>query len=144
MSVLGQSSTDESLLALQLYSSVQYSVNRFSISRSSVRHFPERSWAGVAFPCFTVVKCSQIDMPSYCSRDVILCGWLGSKYQLTNKPSYCCSSSDVLQSHYTVLTSSFLLPFSCTSRCCSLPCISQILQVHFVSFSVLSLCRTDK
>ena len=33
-------------------------------------------------------------------------------------PSYCCSSSDFLQSHYTVLLSSFLLPFSCTSWCC--------------------------
>ena len=39
-------------------------------------------------------------------------------------PSYCCSSSDFLQSHYTVPLSSFLLPFSCTSwSCCSLPCI---------------------
>ena len=27
----------------------------FSISHSSVRHFPERSWAVVAFRCFTVV-----------------------------------------------------------------------------------------
>ena len=60
-------------------------------------------------------------------------------------PSYCCSSSDFLQSHYTVLLSSFLLPFSCTSWCCcSLPCISQILRVQIVSFSVLSFCRTDQ
>ena len=28
----------------------------FRIFRSSVRHFPERSWTVVAFPCFTVVK----------------------------------------------------------------------------------------
>ena len=38
------------------YSSEQYSVHRFSICRSSVRHFPERSWTVVAFPCLTVVK----------------------------------------------------------------------------------------
>ena len=43
-------------LALWLYSSEQYSVHRFSICRSSVRHFPERSWTVVTFPCFTVVK----------------------------------------------------------------------------------------
>ena len=30
-------------------------------------------------------------------------------------PSYCCSSSDFLQSHHTVLLSSFPLPFSCIS-----------------------------
>ena len=56
MSDWGQFSTDESPLALWLYSSEQYSVHRFSICRSSVRHFPERSWTVVAFPCFTVVK----------------------------------------------------------------------------------------
>ena len=38
--VWGQVSTDESPLVLQLYSSQQYSVHRFSISNSSVRHFP--------------------------------------------------------------------------------------------------------
>ena len=43
-------------LILWLYSSEQYSVHRFSICRSSVRHFPERSWTGAAFPCFAVVK----------------------------------------------------------------------------------------
>ena len=31
-----------------------YSVHRFSISRSSVRHFPERCRTVAAFPCFTV------------------------------------------------------------------------------------------
>ena len=51
-----QFSTHGSPLALWLYSSEQYSVHRFSICRSSVRHFPERSWTAVAFPCFTVVK----------------------------------------------------------------------------------------
>ena len=56
VSVWGQFSTDGSPLALWLYSSEQYSVHRFSICRSSVRHFPERSWTVVTFPCFTVVK----------------------------------------------------------------------------------------
>ena len=51
-----QFSNDESPLTLWLYSSEQYSVHRFNICRSSVRHFPERSWTVVAFPCFTVVK----------------------------------------------------------------------------------------
>ena len=51
-------------------------------------------------------------------------------------PSYRCSSSDFLQSHCTVLLSSFLLPFSSTSkRCCSQPNISQILQVQICFFS---------
>ena len=60
-------------------------------------------------------------------------------------PSYCCSFSDFLQSHYTVFLSSFLLPFSYTSWCCySLPYICQILQVQTFSFSVLSFCRTDQ
>ena len=51
-----QFSTDGSPLALRFYSSEQYSVHRFSTCRSSVRHFPERSWTVVAFPCVTVVK----------------------------------------------------------------------------------------
>ena len=51
VSVWGQFSTDGS----PLYSSQQYFVQRFSIDCSSVRHFPERSWTVVAFPCFTVV-----------------------------------------------------------------------------------------
>ena len=51
-----QFSTDGSPLALWLYSSEQYSLHRFSISPSSVRNFPERSWIVIAFPCFTVVK----------------------------------------------------------------------------------------
>ena len=56
VSVWVQFSTDGSPLALWLYNSEQYSVHRFSICRSSVRHFPERSWTVVVFPCFTVVK----------------------------------------------------------------------------------------
>ena len=56
VSVWVKFSTDGSPLALWLYSSEQYSVHRFSICRSSVRHFPERSWTAVAFPCFTVVN----------------------------------------------------------------------------------------
>ena len=56
VSVWVQFSTDGCPLALWLYSSEQYSVHRFSICRSSVRHFPERSWTVVTFPCFTVAK----------------------------------------------------------------------------------------
>ena len=56
VSVWVQFSTDGSPLALWLYSSEQYSVHRSSICRSSVSHFPERSWTEVTFPCFTVVK----------------------------------------------------------------------------------------
>ena len=44
------------ILCLSGDSSEQYSVHQFSISFSSVRHFPEWSWTVVAFPCFTVVK----------------------------------------------------------------------------------------
>ena len=51
VSVWVQFSTDGSPLALWLYSSKQHSVHRFSICCSSVRHFPERSWTVVAFPC---------------------------------------------------------------------------------------------
>ena len=87
----GQASTDGSPSALRFYSSVQYSVHRFSISRSSVRHFPQRSWTVVAF---------------------LVSQW--SSFSRVGTPSYCCSSPDFLQSHYTVL-SRFLLPFSCTS-----------------------------
>ena len=85
LSVWVEFSTDGSPLAFWLYSSEQYSVHRFSICRSSVRHFPERSWTVVAFACFTVVKSFTSCMPSYC-----------------------CSSSDFLRSRYTVLLSSFL------------------------------------
>ena len=56
VSVWVQFSIDGSPLALRLYSSEQYSVHRFSICRTSLRHFPERSWTVVAFLCFTVVK----------------------------------------------------------------------------------------
>ena len=56
VSVWVQFSTDGFPFALWLYSSEQYSVHRFSICHSSVRHFPERSWTVVAFPRFTLVK----------------------------------------------------------------------------------------
>ena len=46
VSVWEHFSTDGSPMALWLYSSEQYSVHRFSISRSSVRHFPEWSFVG--------------------------------------------------------------------------------------------------
>ena len=78
----------------------------FSISRSSMRHFPERSWTVVAFLCFTVVKSFK------------------SWYAVLLFPQ-------ILQSYYAVLLSSLLLLFSCTSWCsCSLPNISRILQVR--------------
>ena len=38
-----------------------------------------------------------------------------SSLSRVSRPSYCCSSSDFLLSLYTVLISSFLMPFSCTS-----------------------------
>ena len=63
VSVWVQFSTNGSPLALWLYNSEQYSVHRFSICRSSVRHFPERSWTVVTFPCFTVVKSHQLVCP---------------------------------------------------------------------------------
>ena len=56
VSVWVQFGTEGSPSALWLYRSEQYSVHRFSICHSSVRHFPERSWRVVAFPCSTVVK----------------------------------------------------------------------------------------
>ena len=49
VSVWVQFNTDGSPLALWLYNSEQYSVHRSSICRSSVRHFPERSWTVVTF-----------------------------------------------------------------------------------------------
>ena len=49
VSVWGQFSTDGSQSALSLYSSEQYPVHRFSLSRSSVRHFLEQSWIIKAF-----------------------------------------------------------------------------------------------
>ena len=56
-------------------------VHRFSISRSFVRYFPERSWMIVAFHCFT---------------EAMSFSW----YSL-----YCYSSSEFLQSHNTALLS---------------------------------------
>ena len=61
VSVWGQFTTDRYPLALW-----QYSVHRFSISRSSVRHFSDRSWTVVAFSCFTVSSLSRVGMPFYC------------------------------------------------------------------------------
>ena len=60
VSVWVQFSTDGSPLAFWLYSSEQYSVHQFSISHSSVRHFPELSWTVATFPYFTVVKSFMI------------------------------------------------------------------------------------
>ena len=90
----------------------QYSILSIgSVSCSSVRQFPERSWTVVAFTCFTVVK-------SFTS-------WYALLLLFFLRFSF----------NFTVLLSSFFsLPFSCASGCCcSLPCISQILQVQTVS-----------
>ena len=107
VSVCVQFSTDGSPWALWLYNSEQYSVHRFSICRSSVRHFPERSWTVVAFLVSQWSSLSPVGMPSYC-----------------------CSSSYLLQSHYTVLLSSFLLPFHAPL---------DVVVVHFLVF--LWSCR---
>ena len=58
VSVWEQFSADGSPLALCLYCAERISVYCFSISSSSVRHFPERSWMVVTFPCFTVSSLS--------------------------------------------------------------------------------------
>ena len=63
MSVWGQFSTDGSPLALLLYSSEQNSVHRFSICRSPVRRFPERSLTVVVFPCFSGQVFHQLVCP---------------------------------------------------------------------------------
>ena len=109
---------------MRLYSSVQYSVQRFSISCSSVRHFPERSWAMVTFPRFTVVK-------SFTSWYVILLLF------------FLRLSSILLHSSPTKFSVAFFMHFLVF---CSLSCIAQILQVHFcfLSFSGLSFCRTGQ
>ena len=86
-----------------------------------MRHFPERSWTVVTFPCFTEVK-------SFTS-------WLALLLFFLRFSSVSLHCSPI----------QFSLVFSCTSWCCfSLPCISQILQVQIFSFSVLSFCRTDQ
>ena len=52
VSIWVQFSTDGSPLALWLYNSEQNSVHRFSICRSSVRHFPETILDSSRFPLF--------------------------------------------------------------------------------------------
>ena len=93
-----------------------------SICRSSVRHFPERSWTVVAFPCFTVVK-------SFTSWYTLLLLFF---LRFSSIWLHCSPIQ-------------FSLAFSCTSWCCcSLSCIFQILQAQIFSFSVLSFRRTDQ
>ena len=92
VSVWVQFSTNGSPLALWLYSSEHYSVHRFSICRSSVRHFPERSWTVVTFPCFTVVK-------SFTSSYALLLLFF---FRFSSISLHCSLSSS-------------LLPFSCAS-----------------------------
>ena len=95
-----QFSTDGSPLALWLYSSEQYSVHRFSICRSSVRHFPERSWTVVAFPCFTVPFLALTSLPNLTLHLVVclelLVLWLENRNykQVPAKPyvGSCCAS----------------------------------------------------
>ena len=122
VSVWGQFSTDGSPLALWLYNSEQYSVHRFSICRYSVRHFPERSWTVVAFPCFTVVK-------TFTSWYVLL---LLLFLRL--------SSTSL---HYSPIQFSLAF-FMHLLMLLNISCISQILQAQIFSFSVLSFCRTDQ
>ena len=118
VSVWRQSSTDGSPLAL--YSSVQYSVYRFSISRSSVRHFPERSWTAVPFPCFTVVR------------------FFTSLYDLLLLLFLRFSSISLLCSHtqftFAFFVHSLMLLF--------ISGIFQIYQVRIFALFVLSFCRT--
>ena len=81
----------------------QYSVYRFSMSQSSsVRRFPKWSWVVVPFPCFTVVK-------SFLNWYAFLLSLFFIFF---------------FQTHYTLLPSSFLLPFLCTAW-------------YFVSYSVV-------
>ena len=122
--VWGQFTTDGLPLALWLYSSEQYFVHQFSISHSSVRHYTKQSWIVVAFLCFTVIK-------SFISWYALLLLFFLRFF---------------VQSHYTILLSRFLLPFSCTAWCCYhyFPCISQIFQVWLFTLSVLSFCLTNQ
>ena len=97
-------------------------IGSVSVSRSSVRHFPEQSWTVVAFPCFTVVK-------SFTS-------WYGLLLLFILRfSSFSLHCSPVQFS---------LAFFMHLLNCCSLPCISQILQVQIVSFSGPSFGRTDQ
>ena len=113
--------SEDSSVQMDLYwscncTALQYSVNRFSISHSSVRHVPERSWTVVAVPCFTVVK-------SFTCRYA----------------SYCCFSSDFPKSHSTLFQSSFnclfmhLLMLLLTSL--YQPCPFGLCQDHLVKCS---------
>ena len=86
VSVWGQSSTDGSPLALCLYNSVQYSVHRFSTSRSSVRRFPKRSSTVVASPYFTVVKSHEL----VCSLTVVLSRIFFNLITLFSYPVFFC------------------------------------------------------
>ena len=117
VSVWGQFSTDGSPLALWLYNSEQYSVHRSSICRSSVRHFPERSWTVVAFPCFTVVK-------SFTSWYALLLLF----FLRFSSVSLHCSPIQFSLAFFMSPLDVVLL----------FPCNSQILQVQIFSFSVLS------
>ena len=99
------------------------------VSRSFMRHFPKRSWTVVAFPCFTVVK-------SFTSWYAFLLLFF---LRFSSISLHCCP----IQFSFAFVMHLLMLLFTpCIS--CSLPCISQILPVQIVSFSVLSFCRTNQ
>ena len=122
VSIWEQFSTDGSPLALWLYSSEQYSAHQFSICHSSLRHFPERSWSVVAFPCFTVVK-------SFTSWYALLLLF----FLRFSSISLHCSS---IQFSFAFFMHLLMLLF--TSLYFSDPSGSNF------SFSVLSFCHTDQ
>ena len=121
VSIWGQFGTDGSLLALR--SSEQYSIRQFSTSRSSVRHFPERSLTVVAFPCFTVVKFFH---KLICTLTVVLAQIFFSLTTLFSYPIFFCLFHAPLDVVVRFLV--FLRSFKFES----------------VLFSVLSFCHTDQ
>ena len=114
VSVWGQFSINGPPLVSWLYSSDQYFVHR-------VLYF--------SFFCdaFSLVVLDSSSLFFFHSSQVSRAG----------VPSRCCSSSDFIQSLYTVLLSRFPLPCWRTSWCCCwFPSISQLLHVQIFSFSV--------
>ena len=60
--------------------------------------------------------------------------------------TYCCSSSDFLQSHYRYCSIQFSVAFfhALLDVVVHFPCIFQILQARIFAFSVLIFCSTDQ
>ena len=96
----------------------QYSVHRLSISRSSVMHFPERSWMVAAFLYFTVFW-------SFTSWYALLPFFF---FRFSSISLHCSSIqfSFAFFMHFLVLLFTSL-------------CVWQILQVRIFSFSILFL-----